>query len=204
MSSSAYCAKFWVEKDIGMEECLRLFDAETAEWFLETLGQPTLVQEAAWPAIASGTHVLVSAPTGTGKTLSAFLVFLNRMKNLAAAGCLKQELQLIYVSPLKSLAADIRENLRRPLVGIGGEGLVTTAVRTGDTTARERQQMLRKPPHILITTPESLYLLLTSKTGQNMLCTAKAIILDELHALIDTKRGAHLMLSLARLDALCG
>lgn len=108
------------------------------------------------------------------------------------------------MSPLKSLAADIRENLRRPLVGIGGEGLVTTAVRTGDTTARERQQMLRKPPHILIATPESLYLLLTSKTGQNMLCTAKAIILDELHALIDTKRGAHLMLSLARMDALCG
>lgn len=187
-----------------MEDCLRLFDVETADWFRETLGEPTLVQEAAWPAIASGAHVLVSAPTGTGKTLSAFLVFLNRMKNLAAEGCLKQELQLIYVSPLKSLAADIRENLKRPLVGIGGEGLITTAIRTGDTTARERQQMIRKPPHILITTPESLYLLLTSKTGQNMLCTAKAVILDEVHALIDTKRGAHLMLSLARLDALCG
>lgn len=187
-----------------MEDCLRLFDVETADWFRKTLGEPTLVQEAAWPAIASGAHVLVSAPTGTGKTLSAFLVFLNRMKKLAAEGCLKQELQLIYVSPLKSLAADIRENLKRPLVGIGGEGLVMTAIRTGDTTARERQQMIRKPPHILITTPESLYLLLTSKTGQNMLCTAKAIILDELHALIDTKRGAHLMLSLARLDALCG
>lgn len=187
-----------------MEDCLRLFDAETADWFRKTLGEPTSVQEAAWPAIASGSHVLVSAPTGTGKTLSAFLVFLNRMKKLAADGCLKQELQLIYVSPLKSLAADIRENLKRPLVGIGGEGLITTAIRTGDTTARERQQMIRKPPHILITTPESLYLLLTSKTGQNMLCTAKAVILDELHALIDTKRGAHLMLSLARLDVLCG
>lgn len=186
-----------------MNDCLRLFEAETADWFRETLGEPTLVQKAAWPAIAEGGHVLVSAPTGTGKTLSAFLVFLDRMKRLAAKGCLKQELQLIYVSPLKSLAADIRENLKRPLVGIGGEGLITTAIRTGDTTARERQQMIRKPPHILITTPESLYLLLTSKTGQNMLCTAGAIILDELHALIDTKRGAHLMLSLARLDALC-
>lgn len=187
-----------------MEECLRLFDTETAEWFRETLGEPTLVQKEAWPAIDSGAHVLVSAPTGTGKTLSAFLVFLNRMKKLAAEGCLKQELQLIYVSPLKSLAADIRENLNRPLAGIGGEGLITAAVRTGDTTAGERQRMIRKPPHILITTPESLYLLLTSKTGQNMLCTARTVILDELHALIDTKRGAHLMLSLARLDALCG
>lgn len=186
-----------------MEDCLRLFHAGTADWFREALGEPTLVQSKAWPAIASGSHVLVSAPTGTGKTLSAFLVFLDNMKNLAADGCLKQELQLIYVSPLKSLAADIRENLKRPLEGIGGDGLITTAVRTGDTTAAERQKMIKKPPHILITTPESLYLLLTAKSGQNMLCTARAIILDELHALIDTKRGAHLMLSLARLDALC-
>lgn len=187
-----------------MEDCLRLFGAETAGWFRETLGEPTLVQKEAWPAIASGSHVLVSAPTGTGKTLSAFLVFLDQMKKKAADGRLERALQLIYVSPLKSLAADIRENLKRPLDGIGGGGLIATAIRTGDTTAKERQQMIRKPPHILITTPESLYLLLTSKTGQNMLCTAKAIILDELHALIDTKRGAHLMLSLARLDALCG
>lgn len=145
----------------------------------------------------------MSAPTGTGKTLSAFLVFLDGLTALAREGSLPRKLQLIYVSPLKSLAADIRENLRRPLEGIGGQELVSVAVRTGDTSARERQQMVKKPPHILITTPESLYLLLTSKTGQNMLCTAKAVILDELHALIDTKRGAHLMLSLARLDALC-
>ncbi|MCM1174676.1 MAG: DEAD/DEAH box helicase [Blautia sp.] len=186
-----------------MKDCFTLFEAETAEWFRETLGEPTPVQKEAWPAIAEGGHVLVSAPTGTGKTLSAFLVFLNKMKKSAAEGRLKQELQLIYVSPLKSLAADIRENLKRPLAGIGGEGVITAAVRTGDTTAKERQQMIRKPPHILITTPESLYLLLTGKTGQNMLSTARAVILDELHALIDTKRGAHLMLSLARLDALC-
>ena len=184
--------------------CLELFDFDTADWFKNTLGDPTPVQEASWPAIASGSHVLVSAPTGMGKTLSAFLVFLDRLKAQAVKGDLKQELYLIYVSPLKSLAADIRENLKRPLAGIGGEELVRTAIRTGDTTQRERQQMIKKPPHILITTPESLYLLLTSKTGQNMLCTAKAVIIDELHALIDTKRGAHLMLSLARLDGLCG
>lgn len=184
--------------------CLQLFDARTAGWFLETLGQPTPVQVESWPAIAAGSHVLVSAPTGTGKTLSAFLVFLDQLKKEAEEGRLKPQLQLIYVSPLKSLAADIRENLKKPLEGIGGEGLVTVEIRTGDTTSSQRQRMIRKPPHILITTPESLYLMLTSKTGQNILCTAGAVIVDELHALIDTKRGAHLMLSLARLDILCG
>ena len=186
-----------------MKDCLQLFDNRTAEWFREKLGAPTQVQKASWPAIAAGGHVLVSAPTGTGKTLSAFLVFLDRLKKQAEEGSLKQELQLIYVSPLKSLAADIRENLRRPLEGIGGEKLISVAIRTGDTTQKERQQMVKKPPHILIITPESLYLMLTSKTGQNVLCTAKAVIIDELHALIDTKRGAHLMLSIARLDILC-
>lgn len=186
-----------------MKDCLQLFDNRTAEWFREKLGAPTQVQKASWPAIAAGGHVLVSAPTGTGKTLSAFLVFLDRLKKQAEEGSLKQELQLIYVSPLKSLAADIRENLRRPLEGIGGEKLISVAIRTGDTTQKERQQMVKKPPHILIITPESLYLMLTSKTGQNVLCTAKAVIIDELHALIDTKRGAHLMLSIARLDVLC-
>ncbi len=187
-----------------MEDCLQIFSGRTAEWFREKLGDPTRAQEVAWPAIAAGGHVLVSAPTGTGKTLSAFLVFLDRFMTRALKGNLPQELQLIYVSPLKSLAADIRENLRKPLEGIGGQELIHVAIRTGDTTQRERQQMVRKPPHILIITPESLYLMLTSKTGQNVLCTAGAVIIDELHALIDTKRGAHLMLSLARLDALCG
>lgn len=186
------------------ENVLDLFDRETAEWFESTLGEPTPVQCEAWPIIAKGKHALISAPTGTGKTLSAFLIFLDRMKRQAQAGTLQQELQLIYVSPLKSLAADIRENLRRPLNGIGAEELISVGIRTGDTTQRERQQMVKKPPHILIITPESLYLMLTSKTGQNVLATAKAVIIDELHALIDTKRGAHLMLSLARLDYLCG
>ncbi len=191
-----------------MGNVLELFDEGTQKWFQSALGEPTPVQKAAWPGIAAGQHVLVSAPTGTGKTLSAFLVFLDQMKRQAQEGMLKDELQLIYVSPLKSLAADIRENLRRPLDGIGnGIGTqkeITVGIRTGDTSQRERQRMVKKPPHILIITPESLYLMLTSKTGQNVLATARAVIVDELHALIDTKRGAHLMLSLARLDYLCG
>ena len=104
---------------------MSLFEAQTAEWFAKTLGEPTPVQKETWPAIAAGGHVLVSAPTGAGKTLSAFLVFLDRMKKMAAQKSLKQELYLIYVSPLKSLAADIRENLRKPLAGIGGEGIIS-------------------------------------------------------------------------------
>ena len=148
-----------------------------------------------------GTMSWLSAPTGTGKTLSAFLVFLDQMMRQADEGLLKQELQVIYVSPLKSLAADIRENLRRPLAGIGMEEHIQVGIRTGDTAQRDRQRMIKHPPHILIITPESLYLMLTSKTGQQVLAPTQTVIIDELHALIDTKRGAHLMLSLARLDA---
>ncbi|MEA4890402.1 MAG: DEAD/DEAH box helicase [Clostridiaceae bacterium] len=192
---------------------LELFDPLTACWFSRAIGVPTAVQEAAWPAIAAGGDTLVSAPTGTGKTLSAFLVFIDRLKAQARGGTLKNELQLIYISPLKSLAGDIRENLRRPLDGISEEERKTgagflppslnIAIRTGDTPQNERRKMIKTPPHILITTPESLYLMLTSKSGQSILRTARWIIVDELHALIDTKRGAHLMLSIARLDRLC-
>ncbi|MBH1940944.1 DEAD/DEAH box helicase [Mobilitalea sibirica] len=194
---------------------LELFDQLTARWFTQALGSPTPVQEVAWPAIAVGKHTLVSAPTGTGKTLSAFLVFIDQLKAQARAGTLKQELQLIYVSPLKSLAGDIRENLRKPLNGIFEEERkdsvntkstpfdLNIAIRTGDTPQKDRRRMIKTPPHILITTPESLYLMLTSLSGQKILNTAKAIIIDELHAIIDSKRGAHLMLSIARLDKLC-
>lgn len=223
-----------------------VFDKYTEEWFERELGEPTKVQQEAWPAIASGQDVLVSAPTGTGKTLSAFLVFIDRflhearekkylqqlMSNEGSSEAEseassdqkkrksiteeKNELQLIYISPLKSLAADIRENLKRPINGIlrtqleadasvrNAAGDLKVAIRTGDTTTAERRSMTKNPPHILITTPESLYLLLTSASGKEMLRTVKSIIIDELHAVIDTKRGAHLMLSLARLDRLCG
>jgi ATP-dependent Lhr-like helicase len=151
-----------------MNNALNLFDPITAQWFARCIGTPTAVQEAAWPAIANGDHTLVSAPTGTGKTLASFLVFIDRLMAEARNGTLKRELQLIYISPLKSLAGDIRENLRRPLDGItnelreaglmlpqksgGFEPALSVAIRTGDTSQSERRQMLKKPPHILITT----------------------------------------------------
>ncbi len=180
----------------------KLFSADTVRWFSSTLGEPTAVQRAAWPAIAAGEHVLVSAPTGTGKTLAAFLLLIDRMKAEAARGALEDGVRVLYISPLKSLASDIRENLTRPLEGIGGPEL-RVGVRTGDTPGAERQRMLRRPPHIFITTPESLYILLTTARGRAMLSTVRTVVIDELHALISEKRGAHLMLSLARLDALC-
>ena len=192
-----------------------IFSSDTARWFEKAFGTPTPVQQQAWPAIASGQHTLVSAPTGTGKTLSAFLVFLDQLTQQARAGTLGQALQLIYISPLKSLASDIRENLKKPLAGIlheirSGESdaasdsiQINVSLRTGDTPAKERARMIKSPPHILITTPESFYLMLTSKSGKTILRTARAVVIDELHALIDAKRGAHLMLSIARLDKLC-
>lgn len=185
---------------------LQLFSQPTIQWFKAAFGEPTEVQQEAWPAIAAGKHTLVSAPTGTGKTLSAFLYFIDYLKQESRKGTLRPELYVIYISPLKSLAGDIRENLRRPMDGISGEGEtmeIEVALRTGDTPQRDRQRMLKYPPHILITTPETLYLMLTGKAGQSVLKTTRAIILDELHAVMDTKRGAHLMLSLARLDKLC-
>ena len=186
-----------------MPNALQQFTPETAQWFAQNVGTPTPVQSEGWPQIAAGGDVLISAPTGTGKTLCAFLVFLDRLKERARAGEQKDELTLLYISPLKALGNDIRENLQRPMNGIAGPEL-RAAVRTGDTAQSERQKMLRRPPHILITTPESVYLLLTSVNGRRLLSTVKAVIVDELHVMMNDKRGAHLMLSLARLDALCG
>jgi ATP-dependent Lhr-like helicase len=174
---------------------LSSFSPRVRDWFVGAFPGPTPAQEQAWPAIAAGEHVLVSAPTGSGKTLAAFLWALDRLTGRAGAGT-----RVIYVSPLKALAYDIERNLRAPLRGIGAED-VQVAIRTGDTPQRERAAMLRHPPDILVTTPESLYLLLTSR-AREMLGTVEAVIVDEIHAVAASKRGSHLALSLERLEAL--
>lgn len=180
---------------------LHLFSPKTQAWFSECIGTPTQVQEKGWPAVASGKDVLLCAPTGTGKTLAAFLYWLD---TLAKGVPLEEGVRVVYLSPLKALGNDIRENLQKPLHGLGLSGLVRAQVRTGDTPQAERARMAKHPPQILITTPESLFLLLTSQSGRRMLATTQCVICDELHALLSTKRGTHLSLSLERLDALCG
>ena len=164
----------------------------TRAWFERAFAGPTPAQELAWPAIASGGHVLVQAPTGSGKTLAAFLLGIDRLNPSPGEG-----LRLLYVSPLKALNYDIERNLRGPLAGIGSA--LTVGVRTGDTPQRDRERMLRTPPDVLITTPESLYLLLTSR-GRELLKTVETVILDEVHAVAGTKRGVHLSVSLERLE----
>jgi ATP-dependent helicase Lhr and Lhr-like helicase len=179
---------------------LATFTPQVREWFTRSFAAPTEAQAQAWPAIARGENVLVSAPTGSGKTLAAFLWALDRL----AANPLREgerKTRLVYVSPLKALSYDVEKNLRAPLKGIGGD--VSVAIRTGDTPQRERQAMLRTPPDVLITTPESLYLMLTSK-AREFLVDAEAVIVDEIHAVARTKRGAHLALSLERLEELAG
>ena len=165
------------------------------DWFTRSFERPTEAQAKAWPAIASGQNVLVSAPTGSGKTLAAFLWGLDRLVAERDAG------RLVYVSPLKALSYDVEKNLRAPLKGIGGE--VSVAIRTGDTPQRDRQAMLRTPPDVLITTPESLYLMLTSRAREFLIDT-DSVIVDEIHAVARTKRGAHLALTLERLEHLAG
>src|SRR5213596_2562198 len=186
------------------------FHPAVARWFEQTFGSPTEPQTSGWPAIQSGRHVLISAPTGSGKTLAAFLASLDVLFREGARTDLLDEMQVVYVSPLKALSNDIRKNLQEPLAGIrallreteGHDIEVRAEVRTGDTTAAQRQALIKKPPHILVTTPESLYLLLTSESGRQMLSTARTLILDEIHAVVDHRRGAHLALSVERLAAL--
>jgi ATP-dependent Lhr-like helicase len=173
---------------------LELFSEETREWFARTFEAPTPAQEQGWPAIASGEHTLIQAPTGSGKTLAAFLYGIDRLTPAPGEG-----LRLLYVSPLKALNYDVERNLRGPLAGLRSE--LTVAVRTGDTPQKERAAMLRTPPDILITTPESLFLLLTSQ-ARTMLGSVETLILDEIHAVAGTKRGAHLALSVERLQRL--
>jgi ATP-dependent Lhr-like helicase len=180
------------------------------EWFLTRLGQPTEPQEQGWPHILAGETTLISAPTGSGKTLAAFLACIDALVRKAIAGDLIDRTEVLYVSPLKALGNDIQKNLEIPLGEImqlaAARGLlmpeIRTAVRTGDTLTHERRAMLQRPPHILVTTPESLYILLTAGKSREILKTVQTVIVDEIHAVADDKRGAHLTLSLERLAAL--
>jgi ATP-dependent Lhr-like helicase len=187
------------------------FHPAVKSWFESAFDAPTSVQLKAWDAIGLGQHTLISAPTGSGKTLAAFLGVIDSLVKQAAEGTLRDEVQVLYVSPLKALSNDIEKNLQAPLSGIRrefaarmlGDAPVRAAVRTGDTPQSERARMRRTPPHILVTTPESLYILLTAESGRRMLAGVRTVIVDEIHALAGNKRGAHLALSLERLSALC-
>src|SRR5436189_2350203 len=186
---------------------LSRFHPVIQRWFSETLGEPTPAQRQGWAAIRERKHALIAAPTGSGKTLAAFLTALDDLFVESLQAPLPDEVRVVYVSPLKALSADIHKNLAEPRKGIRRiaeeMGLdaprITAAVRTGDTTQSERAAMLRTPPHILVTTPESLYLLLTAEKTRDMLRTVRTVIVDEIHAVIGTRRGAHLALSLERL-----
>lgn len=190
-----------------MCESLSLFSEPTKAWFEHAFGQPTEAQAQAWPAIHSGRNVLVIAPTGSGKTLAAFLSAIDRLMTVSRTR--RAGVRVLYVSPLKALAVDVAKNLEQPLEGIAAQceaqGLpapkIAVANRSGDTTAQERRRIASRPPDILVTTPESLYLLLTSKAGR-ILGTVDTVIVDEIHAVAGTKRGSHLALSLERLENL--
>ncbi len=186
------------------------FDPLVAEWFATRFGAPTEPQVRGWPEIRAGHDVLISAPTGSGKTLAAFLTAIEGLVRRARLGPLPDETEIVYVSPLKALSNDVHKNLELPLAEIGAlaaeRGVVLapirTALRTGDTPQAERQKMTRRRPHILVTTPESLYILLTSAKPREMLGRVRTVIVDEIHAVADDKRGSHLALTLARLDRL--
>jgi ATP-dependent Lhr-like helicase len=190
----------------------KLFHPAVASWFTTCFEAPTPAQAKAWPAIKAVQHTLVAAPTGSGKTLAAFLAAIDDLIRQGLCGTLADETQIVYVSPLKALSNDIHRNLEVPLAGISEQlrqsGLpevdIRTWVRTGDTPPAERERMRRRPPHILVTTPESLYVLLGSESGRRMLSSTRSVIVDEIHSIAANKRGAHLALSLERLAALCG
>src|SRR3954469_12149622 len=187
---------------------LSAFHPIVSQWFSETLGEPTRAQALGWAAIRQRRHTLIAAPTGSGKTLAAFLTAIDDLVQQSAAGPLPDEVRGVYVSPLKALSADIHKNLAAPRGGIlriadalaVAPPRITAAVRTGDTPSSERAAMLRTPPHILVTTPESLYLLLTAARSREMLRSVRTVIVDEIHAVIGTRRGAHLALTLERLQ----
>ncbi|MEJ2761560.1 MAG: DEAD/DEAH box helicase, partial [Gammaproteobacteria bacterium] len=187
-----------------------LFQSSVSTWFERTFGRPTPAQREAWPAIKQGRHTLVAAPTGSGKTLAAFLAAIDDLVREDLEGGLPDATRVLYVSPLKALSNDIHKNLEEPLRGIADvlneQGLpahgIRALVRTGDTTQTERSRMRREPPHILVTTPESLFILLTSDSGRRMLADVRTVIVDEIHAVAANKRGTHLALSLERLQAL--
>ena len=189
-----------------------LLHPAVANWFAECFASPTPAQAEAWPAIKAGRHTLIAAPTGSGKTLAAFLAAIDDLVRQGLEAPLADATQVVYVSPLKALSNDIHRNLEAPLAGIRERlrrsGLadvdIRTWVRTGDTPVAERERMRRRPPHILVTTPESLYVLLGSQSGRAMLGSVRSVIVDEIHAVAPNKRGAHLALSLERLAALCG
>lgn len=182
-----------------------------ADWFKEKFGEPTEPQKLGWPHILSGEDTLIAAPTGSGKTLAAFLCAIDRLVRDGITGRLTNEVKVLYVSPLKALSSDIQRNLQTPLEEIQKRAVrqwvklpeIRALVRTGDTPSHERQAMVRKPPHILVTTPESLYLLLTAPKSREILRTVETVIVDEIHAVARDKRGSHLALSLERLEALC-
>ncbi|HEX2225166.1 MAG TPA: DEAD/DEAH box helicase, partial [Thermoanaerobaculia bacterium] len=187
------------------------FHPSVAAWFERTFGGATEPQARAWPEIRAGRHTLIAAPTGSGKTLAAFLSAIDELvwQALSPEG-LPDETRVVYVSPLKALSNDVEKNLEQPLAGIRRElerrglpdAVITTQVRTGDTPQAARTAMARRPPHILVTTPESLFILLTSESGRRMLRTVRTVIVDEIHAVADDKRGSHLALSLERLEEL--
>src|SRR6202789_1085211 len=177
------------------------------EWFIGRFGPPTPPQERGWPPILAGRPTLISAPTGSGKTLAAFLICIDQLIRKAMDGSLAPSTAVVYVSPLKALSNDVQKNLEQPLREIQQLAMergylcpeIRTAVRTGDTLPAERRAMLKRPPHILVTTPESLYILLTAEKSRNNLRHVNTVIVDEIHAVADDKRGAHLALTLERL-----